>query len=84
MSAVRGGEASDLLIAPGCGAARAPSTTLPKVFRTGLAVTAAVRHLGDRQPGRAYRVGYMIIDELALTRALTVWREPGIPLALRT
>jgi hypothetical protein len=54
------------------------------VFRTGLVVTAAVRHLGDRQPGRAYRVGYMIIDELALTRALTLWREPGIPLALRT
>jgi hypothetical protein len=54
------------------------------LFRTGLAVTVAVRHLGDRQLGRAYRVGYMIIDELALARALTLWSEPGIPLALWT
>jgi hypothetical protein len=26
----------------------------------------------------------MIIDELALARALTLWSEPGIPLALWT
>jgi hypothetical protein len=65
--------------------------TPQKSFRAGLAVTVVVRNLDDRQLWRLIgaghmivnETGYMIVNELALTRA-NYGANPHSPLALWT
>jgi hypothetical protein len=78
LSARDASEVPDLLITPGSRAAPCAVLHTPqKLFRTGLAVTVAVRNLDDRQLhrliGAGYMIvneaGYMIVNEVAPTRA---------------
>ena len=64
-------QGSDLLITPGCRAARCAAVlhTPQKLFPTGLAVTIAVLIATSGNSALPIGAGYMIVNELALTLA---------------